>query len=116
MRIPPQQNLSNIGKGAGLWIEVRDKNGTSVYRRVLDAETFTTAAEIGTGASDRPYVRHTSKRMASLFNAVIPDRPECHSFHVLEQRSSDLKKKPVELIKLDIKKACPPDSEKGAGK
>lgn len=116
MRVPPQQNITNIGKGGGLWIEVRDKNGASIYRRVIDAESLTTAVEIGTGTSDRPYERHTSKRIATLFNAVIPDKPEGHSFHILEQRSADPKKQAVELIHLEINKICPPDSEKEVGK
>ncbi|MES9991894.1 MAG: hypothetical protein ABW098_08065 [Candidatus Thiodiazotropha sp.] len=112
MRVPPQQKISNIGRGGGIWVELRDKEGIPLYQRVIDTETFSGAAEIPTGAADKSFARVSSKQYVSLFNIVIPDNPQGHSFHILEQRSADPKKKPVELISLDINKACPPESDK----
>jgi hypothetical protein len=112
MRVPPEQKIPNLGTGGGVWIELRDEESNPLYRRVIDAETFITATEIPTGASDKSFVRQASQQHLALFNAVIPDIPQGYSFHILEQRSSDPKKQPVELISLEIKKACPPDSDK----
>ncbi len=102
MRVPPEQNIPNMGKGSGLWIELRDGEGTSIYRRLIDAEAFQTDTEIRTGASDRPFSRRVTKRGTTVFNAVIPDDPRGKSFHILQRRAGSPGKKPEELAHVDV--------------
>jgi len=103
MRIPPQQKISNLGSGSGLWLELRDPKGNILYRRIIDANTFEPDAEIRTGASDRPLVRRKVPRATGvMFHAVIPDDPQAKSFHILERRSGKTDSKPKELYRLDV--------------
>lgn len=103
MRIPPEQKISNMGIGSGIWLELRDPKGNCLYRRVIDANTFQADTEIRTGTSDRPLVRRKVPRAAgAMFHAVIPDDPKAKSFHILERRSGKSDSKPKELYRLDI--------------
>lgn len=102
MRAPRSQVIGNVEKGSGVWIELRDGDGTALYRHVVDVATFRADTEISTGTSDRSLRRVPSQTARSVYAAVIPDDPRARSFHILERAAGSKSKKPTELARVSL--------------
>jgi hypothetical protein len=107
MRTPRSQVIGNVDKASGVWIELRDGDGTALYRQVVDVATFRADTEIPTGTSDRPLRRVPSLTARSVYAAVIPDDPRAKSFHILERPPGSRSKKPTELARVSLEDLDP---------
>lgn len=103
MPVPPEQKIPNMGEGAGAWIELRDGDGSPIYRRLIDDGLLQGDTEVRTGAADRPLVRRKAQDGARSLSVVVPDDPRGTSVVILRRAPGTKRAKEVLSYRLSGK-------------
>jgi hypothetical protein len=78
MMLPPSDPLSYPREQSGFWFEVKDVNGRTLYRRIMQ-NPIKYAVEIRTDDPERPLMWHEVSEPKGVFVLLVPELDNAHT-------------------------------------
>lgn len=98
----PDERCIDQTNGSGSWIELRQSDGKTLYRRVIN-DPLDEHVEVQTGASEAPFTWKKTSEMERTIIILVPELSESDHLVVLSNKSGKKDSWPVEIARFQVK-------------